>query len=62
MTSNMRKKFVCFDGLVVGASSLAPEAEIITNFLSKFQEFLNETLKDSATFFDKMIEIIFDHH
>ena len=43
--------FVCFDALVVGASSSSAEAKLTTKTCHNFQEFLNEEELCPARFF-----------
>ena len=51
LTWKLDKKFVCFDVLVVGASSSAPEAELITTKCQKKKFKLNVEELFPANFF-----------
>ena len=53
---------VCFDALVVGASSSLPEAKLTTKTCHNFQEFLDEEKLCPANFFNEMDNINVDQH
>ena len=53
---------VCFDALVVGASSSSAEAKLTTKTCHNFQEFLDEEKLCPANFLKQMIKENIDQH